>query len=127
MAQASTQTHPPDIALLLRVYGEQRWLLREVMPVLREAECPGAISEDDLSAAMAYLEMLWSQALRLAQETDAVAEGLDPSDSRCSHVLVGKAQRYHAAIGRLRVGMATRVQKLTAPIAPPLPHEHASH
>jgi hypothetical protein len=126
MSHTPETTHPPDITLLLRVYGEQRWLLREVLPVLREAERPGAISEDDLSAAMAYLEMLWSQALRLAKETDSAAGVLDPSDARCSQVLVGKAQRYHAAIGRLRVGMSTRVQHLTAPIAPALPHQHAS-
>jgi hypothetical protein len=127
MSSTKETAHPPDISLLLRVYGEQRWLLCEVLPVLREAESAGAISEDDLPAALAYLEMLWSQAARLAAQTDSAAVVLDPADTRCSQILVAKAQRYHAAIRRLRVGMATRVKHLTAPVVPPLPHEHASH
>jgi hypothetical protein len=123
---ASVDTsHPPDISLLLRVYGEQRWLLREVLPALREAERPGAVPSDDVAAALAYLEMLWSQADRLAKETDSAAAELDPRDLRCSVGLVEKAQRYHASIRRLRLGVETRIARLTAPLGDPVRHQHA--
>ena len=119
-------SNPPDISLLLRVYGEQRWLLLEVFPVLREAEQPGAIAERDLGAALAYLEMLWSQARRLAEETDRAAALVSAQDPHCSHLLVEKAQRYHAAIRRMRSAMQARVERVTAPIGPPISHEHAA-
>jgi hypothetical protein len=117
--------HPPDISLLLRVYGEQRWLLREVLPALREAERPGAVASDDVAAALAYLEMIWSQADRLAKETDSAAAELDPRDLRCSVGLVDKAQRYHASIRRLRLGVEARIAHLTGPVGAPVGHQHA--
>jgi hypothetical protein len=122
---ARTASHPSDISLLLRVYGEQRWLICDVLPVLREAEQPGAIAELELPAALAYLEMLWSQACRLATQTDAAASLLDGEDPRCSEELVEKARRYHTAVKRLRSAMQARVMHVTAPIGPPLPHQHA--
>jgi hypothetical protein len=126
MTSTATQEHPADICLLLRVYGEQRWLMREVLPALREAERPGAIDAEDLTAAVAYLEMLWSQACLLASATDMAAAELHPADDACSRVLVEKAQRYHAAIRRLRVGTQTRVQRLAAPLTPSFSREHAT-
>ncbi len=66
-----TRSHPPDICLLLRAHGEQRWLTSEVVPVLRQLEQPGAIPEDQLGAALAYLEVLWIDARMRAAETDA--------------------------------------------------------
>ena len=30
--------HPPDVTLLLRAHAEQRWLSREVLPVVRQLE-----------------------------------------------------------------------------------------
>jgi hypothetical protein len=126
MSSTATKEHPADICLLLRVYGEQRWLMCEVLPALREAERPRALSPNDLGAELAYLEMLWSQACRLANETDTAAAELDPSDAACSHVLSDKAQRYHAAIRRLRLGTQTRVQRLAAPLTPSVSREHAA-
>lgn len=127
MTSSAQTSSPPDISLLLRVYGEQRWLLLEVLPVLREAEQPGAIAEQDLPAALAYLEMLWSQALRLAAETDTAAVLLDAGAPHCSQVLVEKARRYHAAIRRLRAPMRARVERSTAaPVPPPAPRERGS-
>jgi hypothetical protein len=125
MTHSTTTSDPPDISLLLRVYGEQRWLICEVFPVLREAEQPDGIAEQDLPAALAYLEMLWSQARRLARETDAAAALVD-DDPACSQVLVEKARRYHAAVRRLRTSMRARVELVTAPYGPPLPRSTPS-
>ena len=120
---APTAPQTSDISLLLRVYGEQRWLLCDVLPVLREAEQPGAIGEQELPAALAYLEMLWSHACRLAGQTDAAAALLDAEDSDAGQGLVEKARRYHAAVMRLRAAISTRVERVTAPCEPALLHE----
>jgi hypothetical protein len=104
---------PPDICLLLRAHGEQRWLISDVMPIVRELEQPGVIPEGHLGAALAYLETLWLDASRRAAETDAARAELDRSSAQGDLLLHGKARRYHAAVGRLRVAVGRRVAVLT--------------
>jgi len=126
MTNASpTTSHHTDISLLLRVYGEQRWLLGALYPVLREAEQPGAIAEHELPAALAYLEVLWSQACRLASQSDLAAALLDAGGDSDSDVLAAKARRYYAAIVRLRKAIRARVERATAPFELGPVHEHA--
>ncbi len=109
-----TAGHPPDICLLLRVHAEQRWLVTKVIPALRALEQPDALSEQDAGPALAYLEVLWLEAGLRAAETDATASRLERSASSPS-VLIEKADRYHAAVRRLRRAVDRRVRALTVP------------
>jgi hypothetical protein len=117
MTETQNPTQPPaqphDICLLLRAHGEQLWLTSEVLPVLRELELPGAIPEDQLGAALAYLEVLWLQASMRAAETDATYAKLEPAAAAASRILHDRARRYHAAVSRLRVSIGQRVSALT--------------
>lgn len=105
--------HPPDICLLLRAYAEQRWLTSELLPHLADLERPGAIADEQLGAALAYLEVLWLDAGRRATETDAAYTGLDPVVSERCQVLHDRARRYYDAVRRLRSDVDTRVRRLT--------------
>ncbi len=118
MTQTLTKEHPPDICLLLRVHGEQRWLVSKVIPALRQLEEPGVVEPDELDAALAYLEVLWLEAGFRATETDAAAAALRaaPAASRAAF-LAEKANRYHAAVRRLRRAVDRRVSVLTVPAA----------
>jgi hypothetical protein len=113
-------SHPPDICLLLRAHGEQRWLISEVVPVLRQIERPGTIPEDQLGAALAYLETLWLDASRRAAETDAAYAQLDAVGTNGDHALYEKARRYHAAVRRLRSAVGHRVQQLICAPSEPI-------
>lgn len=104
---------PPDICLLLRVHSEQRWLISEVVPVLRQIEQPGAIPDNQLGAALAYLETLWLDARRRASETDAARARLDAVAGQGDRGLYNKANRFHASVRCLRVAIGDRVGKLT--------------
>jgi hypothetical protein len=104
---------PHDICLLLRAHGEQRWLISEVIPVLRELEQPTSVPASQLGAALAYLEVLWVDACMRAAETDAAFAKLDQADSEASLVLYERARRYHAAVRRLRNAVAGRVAQIT--------------
>jgi hypothetical protein len=116
MADTVYTSHPPDICLLLRVHGEQRWLITRVIPVLRQLEEPGAIEPDEAGTALAYLEVVWLEAGLLAAETDAAAEELSEMTSgTAASLLSEKADRYHAAVRRLRHAVDRRVRVLTAP------------
>ena len=115
MTQAVETDHPPDICLLLRVHGEQRWLISKVVPVLRQLEQPGAVAADQAGAALAYLEVLWLEAGLRATETDAAADRLDPRRDFAPTLLSQKADRYYAAVRRLRSAVDRRVRILTAP------------
>jgi hypothetical protein len=42
---------PPDLALLPRAHSEQRWLSREVIPVVGQIETGRRLPEDQLPAA----------------------------------------------------------------------------
>ena len=57
--------HPPDVTLLLRAHSEQRWLSREVIPVVRQIETGERLPEEQLPAALAYLEVIWVEAVGL--------------------------------------------------------------
>jgi len=127
MPDHSNISEPQDICVLLRAHGEEHWLLAEVLPVLRELEAPGAIPEDQLGAALAYLEILWFDARRRAAETDAAYARLDPSDNQRDLTLHEKASRYHAAVRRLRTSLARRVHERTWSPDDALDHQHAHH
>jgi hypothetical protein len=113
----STREHPqpPDICLLLRAFAEQRWLTSELMPHLSDLERSHAIPEDQLGAALAYLEVLWLDAQSRAAETDAAFASLQPHISEHRHVLHERARRYYAAVRRLRRELDSRVRQLTQP------------
>ncbi len=76
MNHPSSLSHPSDMCLLLRAYAEQRWIAGELLPVVRELESPEQVPEEQLGAALAYLEVLWVDARRRASETDAALEAL---------------------------------------------------
>jgi len=115
MAQNLQVEHPPDICLMLRVHGEHRWLVSKVIPLLRQLEDPGAIPPEELGAALAYLEVVWLEAGLRAAETDAAAADLRDAAGTPPTVLSQKADRYHAAVRRLRHAVDRRVRTLTAP------------
>lgn len=106
-------SHPPDICLILRAHGEQRWLVAEVIPTVRELEQDDGVAEDQVGAALAYLEVLWLDACKRAAETDAAREQLERDNALGDPVLYEKARRYHAAARRLRAAVAQRVAALT--------------
>ncbi|HEV3092913.1 MAG TPA: hypothetical protein VGY30_00200, partial [Solirubrobacteraceae bacterium] len=53
---------PSDIVLLLRADAEQCWLHREVIPVLRQVETHERLLDEEVGAALAYLEAMWNEA-----------------------------------------------------------------
>ena len=106
-------SQPSDICLLLRAEAEQRWLTREVLPVLQELERPGVVPEEEHGAALAYLEVLWLDACRRAEETDEAFVELNAFDSGPRRELCERARRYNAAVRRLRGTTGARVRMLT--------------
>jgi hypothetical protein len=113
MTNQALTTHPPDISLILRAHGERLWLTSEVVPLVRQLEQRDAMAEDEVGAAIAYLEVLWIDARQRALETDAARVALDETDAELDAVLCEKARRYHAAVRRLRRAVASRVGSLT--------------
>ncbi len=109
----SLTTHPSDISLILRAHGEQLWLTAEVVPIVRQLEQPGAIPEDQVGAALAYLEVLWLDAAARAADTDAARAALEGAHVEHDHVLCEKACCYHTAVCRLRAAVEQRVSALT--------------
>lgn len=113
---------PADVSLMLRADAELRSLTREVLPVLRQLETGAGLSDDQHDAALAYLELAWSQARRCAAESDAaharlrtrrresdddtLVEGGEGED-----LLVG-ACRYYEAARTLRDRLARQVGRL---------------
>jgi hypothetical protein len=95
------------MALLLRADAEQRWLHREVIPVLRQLETRAPLAGEQVGAALAYLEDSWSEALLRARQSDAARE----RGSRAPrHGSIGDdAVRYHTAVRALRGIVAQRV------------------
>jgi hypothetical protein len=118
-------SHPPDICLILRVHGEQHWLIAEVIPIVRQLEQPGLISEDEVGAALAYLEVLWIDARTRAAETDAARAALDGGHTEADRVLDEKAHRYHASVRRLRAAVGRRVAALIGLSGHAPTHQHA--
>ena len=121
MTTQTVPSHPPDICVLLRAHGEQRWLISEVVPVLRQLEQPCAIPEDQRGAALAYLEVLWLDAQLRAADTDAAHATLEATNPNGDRVLHEKAHRYHAAVRRQRIAIAHRI----ATLAHTGDHQHA--
>ncbi len=113
-----TPDHSPacDVRLLLRAHAEGRWLSHEVVPVLRELERGRPLSDEQLGATLAYLEVLWLEACGRAAETEATCTGLEPprAVSNGQEGLHSRAWRYHAAVRRLRGAVASRVTELGA-------------
>jgi hypothetical protein len=114
MSTSIESSLPSDIRLLLRADAEQCWLHREVIPVLHEIESEEQLAEEEVGAALAYLEAMWDEATLRARETDAAHTHLN---SRKQHdalldtsPLVDPAGRYHAAVSRLRGIVAERVK-----------------
>jgi hypothetical protein len=112
MTTETVPSHPPDICVLLRAHGEQRWLFSEVVPVLRQLEQPRTLPEDQRGAAIAYLEVLWLDAQMRAADTDAAHATLEATNPNGDRALHEKAHRYHAAVRRQRTAIARRIATL---------------
>jgi hypothetical protein len=113
MSNNSLISHPPDIGLILRAHGEQLWLTAEVVPIVRQLERAEELPEDQIGAALAYLEVLWLDARVRAAETDAAREALERAIAEGDRVLCEKARRYHAAVRRLRTAVGRSVAAIT--------------
>lgn len=105
-----------DVRLMLRVDAEQRWLSREVIPVLRQLRDPAQeLPEEQLGAALAYLEIVWLEARRLAAETDGAFAELERAHVDTAETLPTKARDYHAAVRTLRAAAERNVNALVSP------------
>jgi hypothetical protein len=108
---------PADVGLMLRAHAELRCLSREVIPVLREVETRDELPEEQLGAAMAYLEVIWIEARRRAAETDCAHRGLAvPSPPSFAEERAGsqselhdRACRYYDAVKALREAVSRRI------------------
>lgn len=118
MSDPCEPSHPPDICLLLRAYAEQKWLTTELGPLLDDLERGGVVREDELGAALAYLEVMWVDACVRARGTDAAHASLDPAASERCRVLHERAARYYDAVRRQRAELGARVRRLTHPEEP---------
>lgn len=119
---------PSDVCLLLRAHAEQRWLSLEVGPVLQQLQHRDSLPEEQLGAALAYLEVLWIEASQRAAETDAVYAQLASQrtanaaadEAACAprqdadQTLPSSACRYHAAVRTFRAMLARQVAALIA-------------
>jgi hypothetical protein len=119
----SSSSDIDDICLLLRAHGEHRWLTGELAPVIDELE-HGGVADEQVGAALAYLELLWLDGRQRACETDAAYARLDGELAR-DRVLYEKARRYHAAVRRERTAFARRVAALTGRVRVDGSAEHA--
>jgi hypothetical protein len=140
MTQESPDPPPPsDVCLLLRAHAEQRWLSIEVSPVLRQLRQRDSLPEEQLGAALAYLEVLWIEATQRAAETDAAFAELEASERAAKTgapytepgssatggwTLPSKARRYRVAVLTLRDVFGRQVAALLA--APGAAREHAN-
>jgi hypothetical protein len=105
---------PSDITLLLRADAERCWLHSEVLPVLRQVETRERLPDEQVGAALAYLEATWSEATARARETDAAGAHLT-SSGHGHQSLSGRADRYHAVVRALRGNVAERVTPFVEP------------
>jgi hypothetical protein len=115
-----------DICLLLRAHAEQRWLCHEVLPVLRQLEQRDALPEEQLGAALAYLEVLWIEASQRAAETDAAYAELLAWAASPDPPLHKKARSYHGAVVRVREAIARHVFTLVTSPSGERSGDHAS-
>lgn len=127
---------------MLRAHSEQHWLSREVVPVVRQiatregsseveaklklrAQCEReALPEEQLPAALAYLEVVWDEAVRRAGDTDKALTCLDltlpVAQSPECLALAARARRYRAAVLVLREAVARRVAALLSEFLQPV-------
>lgn len=105
---------PSDITLLLRADAEHCWLHREVIPVLRQVESHERLPDEQVGAALAYLEAMWSEATIRAQETDAAGAHLN-SRNGAHNSLSSPAERYHTVVRALRRLLTERVAPFVEP------------
>jgi hypothetical protein len=131
MTDSSDPSPPADVCLLLRTHAEARWLSREVVPVVRELEQDESVRQEQLGAALAYLEVLWIESRKRATETDAAFAELDAATVNGDRTLHAKARCYHAAVRRLRSSVGGRVAQLLSGAGDPsarwqIPDRHAS-
>jgi hypothetical protein len=115
VANPDHSSPPPDVCLLLRAHAEQYWLSHEIVPVLRQLEQRDFLPEEQLSAALAYLEALWIEASGRAAETDAAFAELDAAAAEGDPALSDEARGYHAAVLGLRAAVARHVAQLVSP------------
>jgi hypothetical protein len=115
-----------DISLLLRAHAEQRWLCHEVLPVLRQLEQRDSLPEEQLGAALAYLEVLWIEASQRAAETDAAYAELLAWAAAPDPPLQNKARSYHGAVVRVRDAIARHVATLVSAPSGERRGDHAS-
>jgi hypothetical protein len=114
-----------DICLLLRAHAEQRWLSHELVPVLRQLEQRDSLPEEQLGAALAYLEVLWIEASQRAAETDTAYARLRACTQVADPPLLHKARSYHGAVLNLREAIARHVVALVAPMRDERSQHHA--
>jgi len=103
-----------DVCLLLRAHAEHSWLNHEVMPVVYELHHRDSLPQEQLGAAMAYLEVLWIEACQRAAETEAAHADLEAIDAAAERPLSGKARGYHAAVRAVRARLGQHVARLLA-------------
>jgi hypothetical protein len=106
---------PSDITLLLRADAEHCWLHREVIPVLRQVESRERLPDEQVGAALAYLETTWNEATARARETDAASAYLSSCDGG-HNSLSSPAERYHTVVRALRGVLAKRVTPFVEPV-----------
>jgi hypothetical protein len=99
---------------MLRAHAEQRWLTGELASVLRQLQHREELPGSQLGAALAYLEVTWIEARRLAAETDAACAELDMAPPGTAETLPSRARVYHATVRALRKTAARRVDRLLA-------------
>ena len=63
MSRSFDSSIPSDIRLLLRADAEQCWLSHEVIPVLQHLETRELLPDEEVHAALAYLEAMWDEAM----------------------------------------------------------------
>jgi hypothetical protein len=114
-----------DVCLLLRAHAEQGWLSHELVPVLRQLEQRDPLPEEQLDAALAYLEVLWNEASQRAAETEAAHADLAAVDTSENRDLSREARSYHAAVCSLRDWAANHVAQLLGVPSDALTHDHA--
>jgi hypothetical protein len=101
-----------DVCLLLRAHAEQGWLSHELVPLLRQFEQSDSLPQDELDAALAYLEVLWLEACQRAAETEAAYAELDTYASSGDRVLSREARSYRTAVCALRDAVGHHVDRL---------------
>ncbi len=102
---------PADVSLMLRAHAELRSLTREVLPVLRHLETGAGLPEDQHDAALAYLELAWSEARRCASESDAAHARLCTLRRASDDALVEGGEEEDLLVGACRYYEAARAQR----------------